>query len=159
MYFASSDRGETHESAFVTAYDIEKARNKQGEKELTAHFENKKGFDNMGFDGKSSQTKQKDGTLKVKSNVTCVSDGTFLEYFQPPDGSDPTYGEELHKVVKKYEAEKNLIYIEADSTAVNTGMGFFLVIFRWGHHRKKVFPQKGHFFPQRTDYKEYPSSN
>ena len=51
-----------------------------------------------------------------------ISDGTFLEYFQPPDGCDPTYGKELHKVVKKYEAEKNLIYIEADSTAVNTGI-------------------------------------
>ena len=120
--FASRDRGETDKSAFVTAYEVERERNKEGEKELTAHFENKKGFDNMGFDGKSSQTKQKDGTLVVKSNVTCVSDGTFLEYFQPPDGTDPTYGKELHKVVKKYEAEESFVFIGADSTAVNTGI-------------------------------------
>ena len=122
MHFPSSDRGETDLSDIVTAYDVEIARNEEGEKELTAHFENKRGFNNLGFDGKSSQTKQKDGTLKVKSNVTCISDGTFLEYFQPIDGCDQTYGNELHKVVKKYEAEKTCEFIEADSTAVNTGL-------------------------------------
>ena len=122
MHFPSSDRGETDLSDIVTAYDVEIARNEEGEKELTAHFENKRGFNNLGFDGKSSQTKQKDGTLKVKSNVTCISDGTFLEYFQPIDGCDQTYGNELHKVVKKYEAEETCEFIEADSTAVNTGL-------------------------------------
>ena len=122
MHFPSSDRGETDLSDIVTAYDVETARNEEGEKELTAHFENKRGFNNLGFDGKSSQTKQKDGTLIVKSNVTCISDGTFLEYFQPIDGCDQTYGNELHKVVKKYEAEETCEFIEADSTAVNTGL-------------------------------------
>ena len=106
----------------MTAYDIEKARNKEGEKELSAHFEKNRGFDNMEFDGKSSQTKQKNGTLAVKSNVTCISDGTFLEFFQPEDGCDPTYGNELHKVVKKYNADETLIFIGSDSTAVNTGL-------------------------------------
>ena len=97
---------------------------------MTAHFERKKGFNNMEFDGKASQTKQTDNTLKVQSNVTCVSDGTFLEYFQPPDGTDPTYGKELHKVVKKFKAEKSFVYIGADSTAVNTGIvQIFLLIF------------------------------
>ena len=122
MHFPSSDRGETDLSDIVTAYDVEIARNEEGEKELTAHFENKRGFNNLGFDGKASQTKQKDGTLVVKSNVTCISDGTFLEYFQPIDGCDQTYGNELHKVVKKYEAEETCEFIEADSTAVNTGL-------------------------------------
>ena len=45
-----------------------------------------------------------------------------MEYFQPPDGCDPTYGKELHKVVKKFKAEKSFVYIGADSTAVNTGI-------------------------------------
>ena len=123
IYFR--DRGETDPDNFVTAYDVGIARNLEGEKEMTAHFEKNREFKDLGFDGKASQTKQKDGTLKVKSNVTCVSDGTFLEYFQPPDGSDPTYGEELHKVVKKYEAEETFVFIGADSTAVNTGICFF----------------------------------
>ena len=128
MLFASSDRGLMDPSDFVTAYDIEKERNKEGEKEMTAHFENKCGFDNMEFDGKSSQTKQLNSTLAVKSNVTCVSDGTFLEYFQPPDGCDPTYGKELHKVVKKFKAEESFVFIGADSTAVNTGLLFLFVV-------------------------------
>ena len=93
---------------------------------MTAHFERKRRFNNMEFDGKSSQTKQINGILAVKSNVTCISDGTFLEYFQPPDGCDPTYGKELHKVVKKFEAEENFVFIGADSTAVNTGLLFFI---------------------------------
>ena len=80
----------------------------------------------MEYDGKSSQTKQKDGTLKVKSNVTCITDGTFTEYFQPEDGTDQTYGKELHKVVKKYEAEQTFVFIGADSTAVITGLSFLL---------------------------------
>ena len=92
---------------------------------MSAHFEEKRGFTNMGFDGKASQTKQLDNTLVVKSNVTCISDGTFLEYFQPKDGCDQTYGNELHKVVKKYEAEESCEFIEADSTAVNTGLSLF----------------------------------
>ena len=125
VYFASSDRGETDASNFVTAYDIGKARNELGEKEMSAHFEEKRGFTNLGFDGKASQTKQLDNTLAVKSNVTCISDGTFLEYFQPKDGTDQTYGIELHKVVKKYEAEESCEFIEADSTAVNTGLSLF----------------------------------
>ena len=127
VYFASSDRGETDASNFVTAYDIGKARNELGEKEMSAHFEEKRGFTNMGFDGKASQTKQIDNTLVVKSNVTCISDGTFLEYFQPKDGTDQTYGNELHKVVKKYEAEETFEFIEADSTAVNTGLSLFFI--------------------------------
>ena len=106
----------------MTAYDVEKERNLEGEKEITAHIERMKGFDNMEYDGKSSKTKQKDGTLKVMSNVTCVSDGTFLDVFQPKDGCDPTYAEELHKTIKKFEAEQNMVYIGADSTAVNTGI-------------------------------------
>ena len=122
LFFSYRDRGLTDPNDFVTAYDVEKARNELGEKEMSAHFEEKKEFDNMEFDGKASQTKQTDNTLKVKSNVTCVSDGTFLEYFQPPDGTDPTYGKELHKVVKKFEAEKSFVFIGADSTAVNTGI-------------------------------------
>ena len=76
----------------------------------------------MEFDSKSSKTKQKDGTIAVKSNCTCVTDGTYLDFFQPKDGCDPTYGEELHKTMKKFEAEQNLVYIGADSTAVNTGI-------------------------------------
>ena len=92
---------------------------------MSAHFEQKRGFTNIGFDGKASQTKQIDNTLVVKSNVTCISDGTFLEYFQPKDGCDQTYGNELHKVVKKYEAEETCEFIEADSTAVNTGLSLF----------------------------------
>ena len=53
-----------------------------------------------------------------------------MEYFQPPDGCDPTYGKELHKVVKKFEAEKSFVFIGADSTAVNTGIvQIFLLIF------------------------------
>ena len=92
---------------------------------MSAHFEAKRGFTNLGFDGKASQTKQIDNTLVVKSNVTCISDGTFLEYFQPKDGTDQTYGLELHKVVKKYEAEESCEFIEADSTAVNTGLSLF----------------------------------
>ena len=122
LHFHFRDRGETDLSAFVTAYDVEQARNLEGEKEITAHIERKKGFDNMEYDGKSSKTKQKDGTLKVMSNVTCVSDGTFLDVFQPKDGCDPTYAEELHKTIKKFEAEQNMVYIGADSTAVNTGI-------------------------------------
>ena len=122
LFLSYRDRGLTDSSDFVTAYDVEKARNELGEKEMSAHFERKKEFDNMEFDGKASQTKQTDNTLKVKSNVTCVSDGTFLEYFQPPDGTDPTYGKELHKVVKKFEAEESFVFIGADSTAVNTGI-------------------------------------
>ena len=106
----------------MTAYDVEQARNIEGEKEITAHIERKKGFDNMEYDGKSSKTKQKDGTLKVTSNVTCVSDGTYLDFFQPKDGCDPTYAEELHKTIKKFEAEKTFVFIGADSTAVNTGL-------------------------------------
>ena len=129
MNFTSSDRGGgiADPNDIVTAYDVGKARNEEGEKELTAHFENKRGFNNLGFDGKASQTKQKDGTLVVKSNVTCISDGTFLEYFQPKDGTDQTYGLELHKVVKKYEAEESCEFIEADSTAVNTGLSLFFL--------------------------------
>ena len=111
----------------MTAYDVEKARNEEGEKELTAHFEKKRGFNNMEFDGKASQTKQTDNTLKVVSNVTCITDGTFTEYFQPEDGTDQTYGKELHKVVKKYEAEETFVFIGADSTAVNTGICFFFI--------------------------------
>ena len=111
----------------VTAYDVEKARNEIGEREMTAHFEEKRGFTNMGFDGKSSQTKQLDNTLVVKSNVTCISDGTFLDYFQPKDGCDQTYGIELHKTIKKFEAEQTCEFIEADSTAVNTGLSLFFV--------------------------------
>ena len=118
----SRDRGETDASNIVTAYDVGIARNEEGEKEITAHIERKKGFNNMEYDGKSSKTKQKDGTLKVMSNVTCVSDGTFLDVFQPKDGCDPTYAEELHKTIKKFEAEQNMVYIGADSTAVNTGI-------------------------------------
>ena len=118
MHFHFSDRGETD---FVTVYDVEKARNEIGEKEITAHFERKRGFNNMEFDSKSSQTKQKDNTLKVQSNVTCVSDGEFLELLNPKDGCDPTYAEELHKTVKKFEADDTFIFIGADSTAVNTG--------------------------------------
>ena len=95
---------------------------------MSAHFEEKRGFTNMGFDGKASQTKQIDNTLVVKSNVTCISDGTFLEYFQPKDGCDQTYGNELHKVVKKYEAEESCEFIEADSTAVNTGLSLFFLL-------------------------------
>ena len=125
LNFTSRDRGETDPSDIVTAYDIEKARNEQGEKELTAHFERKKGFSNCEFDGKASQTKQKDNTLVVKSNVTCIADGSFLEYFQPKDGTDQTYGTELHKTVKKFEAEQTCEFIGADSTAVNTGLSFF----------------------------------
>ena len=98
------------------------ARNELGERELTAHFEKNRGFKDLGFDGKSSQTKQKNSTLEVKSNVTCITDGTFLEYFQPKDGCDQTYGIELHKVVQKYEADETCEFIEADSTAVNTGL-------------------------------------
>ena len=120
IYFR--DRGETDPDNFVTAYDVGIARNLEGEKEMTAHFERKKHFDNMEYDGKSSRTKQKDGTLKVKSNVTCITDGTFTEYFQPEDGTDQTYGKELHKVVKKYKADQTFVYIGADSTAVNTGL-------------------------------------
>ena len=120
IYFR--DRGETDPDNFVTAYDVGIARNLEGEKEMTAHFERKKHFDNMEYDGKSSKTKQKDGTLKVTSNVTCVSDGTYLDFFQPKDGCDPTYAEELHKTIKKFEAEQNMVYIGADSTAVNTGI-------------------------------------
>ena len=122
FYFYNRDRGETDKSDFVTAYDVEKARNEEGEKEITAHIERNKGFDNMEFDSKSSKTKQKDGTLAVKSNCTCVTDGTFLDFFQPKDGCDPTYGEELHKTVKKFEAEQSFVFIGADSTAVNTGL-------------------------------------
>ena len=128
FFFPSSDRGETDAINFVTAYDIGKARNELGEKEMSAHFEEKRGFTNMGFDGKASQTKQIDNTLVVKSNVTCISDGTFLEYFQPKDGTDQTYGLELHKVVKKYEAEESCEFIEADSTAVNTGLSLFFLL-------------------------------
>ena len=72
FHFYSRDRGLTDERDFVTVHDIEKARNELGEKELTAHFENKRGFNNMEFDGKASQTKQTDNTLKVESNVTCM---------------------------------------------------------------------------------------
>ena len=106
----------------MTVYDVEKARNIEGEKEITAHFERKKHFNNMEFDGKSSQTKQKDNTLKVQSNITCISDGEFLDILQPKDGCDPTYAEELHKTVKKFEAEDSFVFIGADSTAVNTGI-------------------------------------
>ena len=60
--------------------------------------------------------------VKVQSNITCISDGEFLDILQPKDGCDPTYGEELHKTVKKFEAEQSFIYIGADSTAVNTGL-------------------------------------
>ena len=125
-HFSSRDRGETDESDFVTAYDIGKARNELGEREITAHMEKYRGFKDLGFDGKSSQTKQKDGTLEVKSNVTCITDGSFLEYFQPKDGCDQTYGIELHKVVKKYEADETCEFIEADSTAVNTGLSKYI---------------------------------
>ena len=130
FHFDSRDRGETDPNDIVTVYDVEKARNEEGEKEITAHFERKKHFDNMEFDGKSSQTKQKDNTLKVQSNITCISDGEFLDILQPKDGCDPTYAEELHKTVKKFEADDTFIFIGADSTAVNTGrhdFGLFLV--------------------------------
>ena len=124
-FFYFRDRGETDASDIVTAYDIGIARNLEGEKEMTAHFERKRGFNNMEFDSKSSKTKQKDGTLAVKSNCTCVTDGTFLDFFQPKDGTDPTYAEELHKTIKKFEAEQNFVFIGADSTAVNTGIYYF----------------------------------
>ena len=123
IYFR--DRGETDPDNFVTAYDVGIARNLEGEKEMTAHFERKKHFDNMEYDGKSSQTKQKDGTLKVKSNVTCITDGTYLDLFQPEDGCDQTYGKELHEKVKKFEAEETFVFIGADSTAVNTGLSLY----------------------------------
>ena len=122
IFIASRDRNETDPNAYVTAYTIEKLRNKHGEKEMTAHFENKRGFVDLEFDGKASKTKQENGIVSVKSNVTCISDGTFLEFFQPEDGCDPTYGNELHKVVKKYNADETLIFIGSDSTAVNTGL-------------------------------------
>ena len=89
---------------------------------MTAHFENKRGFVDLEFDGKASKTKQENGIVSVKSNVTCISDGTFLEFFQPEDGCDPTYGNELHKIVKKYDADETLIFVGSDSTAVNTGL-------------------------------------
>ena len=141
FHFNSRDRGEPDD--IVTVYDVEKARNEEGEKEITAHFERKRGFDNMEFDGKSSQTKQKDNTLKVQSNVTCISDGEFLDILQPKDGCDPTYGEELHKTVKKFEAEQSFVYIGADSTAVNTGIHlslsfYYLICF------EKVIKYQGH---------------
>ena len=106
----------------MTAYDVGVARNLEGEKEMTAHFKRKKGFNNMEYDSKSSKTKQKDGTVEVKSNCTCVTDGTYLDFFQPKDGTDPTYAEELHKTIKKFEAEQSFVFIGADSTAVNTGI-------------------------------------
>ena len=82
MNFTSSDRGDgqADSSDIVTAYDVGKARNEEGEKELTAHFERKKEFDNMEFDGKASQTKQTDNTLKVESNVTCMYKYIFHLY-------------------------------------------------------------------------------
>ena len=123
----------------MTAYDVEQARNLEGEKEITAHFEKKRGFNNMEYDSKSSKTKQKDGTVVVKSNCTCVTDGTFLDFFQPKDGCDPTYGEELHKTVKKFEAEQSFVYIGADSTAVNTGLTLTCLFLRKGIKVSKKF--------------------
>ena len=86
----------------------------------------------MEFDSKKSKTLMEDGEIKVISNVTCISDASFLEFYQLPvyideegnekeDGTGETHGKELHKVVKKYKAEESVTYIGADSTKVNTG--------------------------------------
>ena len=117
----STHIGEKNPTCYVTGYDMEKQRNDEGEAEIASHFEKKCGFDNMEFDSKSSKTLQKDGTLKVVSNCTCVTDGTFTEFFQPEDGCGITYAKELHKVVNKYHAEETFTYIGADSTVSNTG--------------------------------------
>ena len=117
----NKDKGEKNPSCYVTGYDMEKQRNDEGEAEIASHFDKKCGFDNMEFDSKSSKTLQKDGTLKVVSNCTCVTDGTFTEFFQPEDGCGITYAKELHKVVNKYHAEETFTYIGADSTVSNTG--------------------------------------
>ena len=86
----------------------------------------------MEFDSKKSKTLMEDGEIKVISNVTCISDASFLEFYQLPvyideegkekeDGTGETHGKELHKVVKKFKAEESVTYIGADSTKVNTG--------------------------------------
>ena len=76
------------------------------------------------------------GEVKVISNVTCISDGSFLEFFQLPvvmvtdddgeekekeDGTGEAYGKKLHETVKKFKAEESVTYMGADSTRVNTG--------------------------------------
>lgn len=115
------DRGETDPSCYISGNHVTKLREEIGQKEMSSHFVKKCGFADLEFDGKKSKTKQTSGQLICQSNVTCISDGSFLEFFQPDDDTGLTYGIELHKIVKKYLAEESLIYIGSDSTAVNTG--------------------------------------
>ena len=128
----NKDLGITDPICYPTGDYVTELRSESGEKELTSHFNEKVGFDNMEFDSKKSKTLMEDGEIKVISNVTCISNGSFLEFYQLPvyideegnekeDGTGETHGKELHKVVKKFKAEEKLTYIGADSTRVNTG--------------------------------------
>ena len=88
---------------------------------MASHFEEKKGFHDLEFDGKKSQTAQGWNQTEMVSHVTCVTGGSYLEHFTPEGGEGATYGKELHRIVEKYKAEETLVYIGADSTKVNTG--------------------------------------
>ena len=51
---------------------------------------------------------------KKIDHYTVVSGGKFLDLFMPKDGTGATIAYELHEVLKKFLAEKSLVYIECD---------------------------------------------
>ena len=73
------------------------------------------------FDGKKSISAVGRNCKERIDHYTIVSRGEFLDLFVPKGGRGAEIAYELHEVLKKYLAEKSLVFIGSDGTGTNTG--------------------------------------
>ena len=74
------------------------------------------------FDGKKTLSKLPHMKEKVIEKITCIMEpeGTYLDHFEPEDGTAYNCGAGLFKVVLKYDSLDSLLVIGGDNCPTNT---------------------------------------
>ena len=74
------------------------------------------------FDGKKTLSKLPHMKEKVIEKITCIMEpqGTYLDHFEPEDGSAYNCGAGLFKIVLKYDSLDSLLVIGGDNCPTNT---------------------------------------
>ena len=85
--------------------------------------EGKKGYKNVGFDGKHDFVATKNSKKSIVDNITLidVSTGGYITHLQPPNGKGLTIASHIYDTLDKTESLQSIKSLHMDGTIVNTG--------------------------------------
>ena len=116
------DDGESDLSKFCSADKIDKEWTRINNKRTREHMGISK-VKAIKFDGKKGPSKLAHNKEVTIEKITCIQEppGSYLDHFEPDDGSAYTIGAGLFNIVIRYDSVQSLLLIGGDNCPTNSG--------------------------------------